>query len=61
MTPETDYRMAPGLGAIKFRGELVAYQLAGDRIAWARPIGEPCMEITAELEAAIVADQGQRA
>ena len=53
----TDYRMPPGLGVIEWQGRLLVYQLQGDRIAWARPLGEACIEVSEALRSAIAADQ----
>lgn len=59
MNIEHDYRMAPGLGVISLDGDIVVYQLAGDHLVWARPLGEPPMTVTPELMAAISADLGR--
>lgn len=53
----TDYRMSPGLGVIEWQGRLLVYQLQGEHIAWARPLGEACIEVGADLRSAIEADQ----
>jgi hypothetical protein len=53
----TDYRMSPGLGVIEWQGRLLVYQLQDGRIAWARPLGEACIEVGDELRSAIEADQ----
>lgn len=53
----TDYRMPPGLGVIEWQGRLLVYQWLDGRIAWARPLGEACIDISEELRSAIAADQ----
>ena len=53
----SDYRMSPGLGVIEWQGRLLVYQLQDGRIAWARPLGEACIEVGDDLRQAIEADQ----
>jgi hypothetical protein len=57
-TPEP--RMSPGLGAIQWQDRIVCYQMNADQIAWARPLGEACIEVTPELKAAIEQERRKR-
>ncbi|EIT68906.1 MULTISPECIES: hypothetical protein [Hydrocarboniphaga] len=59
--PPTDYRMSPGLGVIEWQGRLLVYQLQEGRIAWARPLGEACLEVDDALRSAIETDQRKSA
>lgn len=60
MNEEPSHRMQPGLGVIEWQSRIVVYQMDGERIAWARYLGESRIEIDAELRSAIEADR-QRA
>jgi hypothetical protein len=54
---EPDYHMPAGLGVIHWQGRIVVYQMAGDQVLWARPLGDACIDISPELLAAIRADR----
>ena len=56
MSDEPAHHMPPGLGVIAWQSRILVYQMAGDRLAWARFLGESAVEISDELRAAIEAD-----
>ncbi len=58
---EPDYRMPAGLGVIEWQGRTLVYQMGVQGIAWARPLGDACIDIDESLRAAIEADHRKNA
>jgi hypothetical protein len=57
VSDEPQHHMAPGLGVIAWQSRLLVYQMAGERIVWARFLGEEMVDISDELRAAIAEDR----
>ena len=50
-------RMPVGMGVIRWRDQIVVYQLDGEDIAWARQLGSDTLPLSEELRDAIRADR----